>query len=245
MADADQPRGHRGADPEDAAQLGPAALPRLRAAVADLAWLLGRGYAEVAALKVVGDRYGLTRRQRAAVSRSTCDDAALARRRAHEAPIEALRGAAVVIDGFNTLIPLERALGGGPLLVGRDGAVRDLAGVHGTWRVVAETDAAAELAGRVLADAGAASARWLLDQPVSNSGRLADRLRALAAAHGWAWTVEVLARPDPEVAASPDVVCTADGWILDRAARWFPLVRVAVERHAPAAWRVDLRDDAP
>ena len=49
-------RSHRGPDPRDGAAFEPPSRPALRAAVSDLSWLLGRGYAPVSALKLVGDR---------------------------------------------------------------------------------------------------------------------------------------------------------------------------------------------
>lgn len=114
-------RKHRGPGPQDAGWFGPAARPALAAAVAELSWLLTRGYAEPSALKLVGDRHRLTERQRAAVLRSACPDPALAGRRSREVPVEALRGQPLRIDGFNLLLTLESALGGGVVLAGRDG----------------------------------------------------------------------------------------------------------------------------
>ena len=65
-------RQHRGPHPRDAELFAEAALPRLREAVAHYSWLLGRGYAEVAALALVGDHFQLTVRQRQAVQRASC-----------------------------------------------------------------------------------------------------------------------------------------------------------------------------
>ena len=76
-------RKHRGPGPQDPAWFGPEARPDLAAAVADLSWLLSRGYAEPSSLKLVGDRYRLVERQRVAVLRSACSDESLARRRAN------------------------------------------------------------------------------------------------------------------------------------------------------------------
>src|SRR6266404_1471952 len=45
----------------------------------------------------------------------------------------------LLIDGFNLILTLESALGGGVMLVGRDGCYRDMASVHGTYRRVEET----------------------------------------------------------------------------------------------------------
>ena len=57
-------RNHRGPDPRDDDAFGPHAWPALRQAVAELSWLLERGYASTSALKLVGDRWSLTERQR-------------------------------------------------------------------------------------------------------------------------------------------------------------------------------------
>lgn len=227
---------HRGADPEDRRAFTEAAVPRLREAVRDLSWLLGRGYAEQAAVKLVGDRFQFSARQRAAVRRCAASDEAVASRSARRLPVEAL--GELTIDGFNVLITLERAFGGGAVLLGRDGACRDLAGVHGTWRRVAETDLALDAIGEVLSGRGAV--RWLLDRPVSNSGRLAERIRALAAERGWSWTVDVVERPDPELRASGGCIATSDAGILDRCGPWVSLAGEVVARRVSDTWLVDL-----
>ena len=67
-------REHRGPHPADAELFAPALLPRLREAVADFSLLLTKGYADKSALKLVGDRFSLTQRQRLAVMRGSCSD---------------------------------------------------------------------------------------------------------------------------------------------------------------------------
>lgn len=57
-------RTHRGADPDDRRLFGPEALPRLRAAVEEVSWLLGRGYPMRLAVETVGDHHQLEARQR-------------------------------------------------------------------------------------------------------------------------------------------------------------------------------------
>src|SRR6478609_1672569 len=145
-------RKHRGPGPQDLAYFGPESLAALKAAVSDLSWLLSRGYAPPSALKLVGDRHRLVERQRAAVLRSACSDAALAARRSRELDPAALRGRPLRIDGFNLILTLESALGGGVVLGGRDGCYRDMASVHGTYRRVEETRPALELAARWISE---------------------------------------------------------------------------------------------
>jgi hypothetical protein len=236
---------HRGPDPADALDLGVAAQPTLCSAVADLSWLLERGYSETAAVKLVGDRYALRRRQRAALARSACAETLLAGRRSREVSLDDLADMPVDIDGFNVLITLERALSGGPILVGRDGACRDLGGVHGTWRAVEETPVAIAAVARALASFRAGPVRWLLDAPISNSGRLAALLRQTSDQQGLGWDVQVDPRPDAVLAVSAAVVATSDAWILDHCSRWVNLARGAIDGASPETWWVDLRSPTP
>lgn len=221
---------HRGMAPGDETLFGAAAVPALRQAVADLAWLLTRGYPQPAALKLVGDRFELTARQRLALGRCAAPGPALERRRSRELAASALAGQRLVIDGFNLLVTLETAFSGGVILRGSDGCLRDLSGVHGSWHRVAETLPALELAGAVLAELHVAHAVWVLDRPVSNSGRLRGLIRELAAARGWPWEAELAMNPDRVLAAAPDPVVTADHVILDHCRAWFNLAAAVAAR---------------
>jgi len=221
-------RKHRGPHPEDARLFAPAAWPRLASAVADLSLLLTRGYAQNSALKIVGDRHELTARQRMAVARAACPDDALQRRKAAEVDRRDLAGQGLLIDGYNLLMTIETALAGGLVFRCRDGCLRDIAGVHGTYRKVDETIPAIEQIGAVLARLAVSRACWILDSPVSNSGRLATILRGVAAQHTWPWETQLLPRPDPVLIQSSEIVATADSAILDRTTRWFNLAAEVV-----------------
>lgn len=211
-------RRHRGAHPADAALFADDRLAVLRQATADLSWLLGRGYADAAALTLVGDHFQLPRRARIAVRRCAATDAQVTGRTAKRVDVA---GRDVIVDGFNVLVNVESALGGGVLLRGRDGVVRDMASVHGTYRSVDETRHAARLLLAALAPA--ASVRWLLDRPVGNSGRTAAMLREEGAAN-----VELLDAVDAELKASGRAVATGDGPVIDAAAAHVDLVGVVL-----------------
>lgn len=236
-------RTHRGPHPDDARIFAPDQLSVLRQGVAELSWLLTRGYALPSALKLVGDRYQLAARQRTAVSRCACSDQQLDRRGRHEVTCRELSGAQLWIDGYNVLTSIEAALAGGVILRGRDGCLRDMASMHGSYRKVNETAPAIELLGSVLESRRLGGCRWLLDQPVSNSGRLRTLLLEAAARRSWNWTVDLVADPDPLLAASPVCVATADSAILNEAAAWTSLVRQAIESRIPDAWIIDLSSE--
>ncbi len=224
-------REHRGPHPADAELFTPEALPRLREAVADFSLLLTKGYADKSALKLVGDRFSLTQRQRLAVMRGSCSDQQLQSRLARRVPVEALAGQPIAIDGYNLLITVEAALSGGLIFIGRDGCFRDLASIHGTYRKVEETVPAVELIGDFLTeisklcvepdvqrpfgpgppsnrgqdarDTTTAQILWLLDSPVSNSGRLKTLIGEIARAHAWPWEIRLTISPDAGPTSPP------------------------------------------
>lgn len=226
---------------QDRELFGATHLEALRSATRDLSWLIERGYSEVAALKLVGDRHGLDARQRKAVTRCACSDGALVERlRRRVGSTEAVAGRVVLVDGLNVLITLQNVLAGALVIRGRDRCLRDLAGVHGAFRPGRHTRRAIEGLGLVL---GACQARWYLDRPVSGSGQLRSALLEQASCSGWSWEVELHADPDQTlVGAAGAVAATSDSGVLDRCGAWFDAVGEAVALVASDAWVVDLGD---
>lgn len=233
-------RRHRGPHPEDGQLFADANVPLLREAANDLAWLLSRGYASTSALKIVGDRYSLLARQRTAVARCTCSDGAASHRQRHQISADALENCQLWIDGYNVLTSLEAALSGGLILHARDGCYRDMASMHGSYRKVEETIPALHILGDLLAEWKVGSCRWLLDQPVSNSGRLKTMLQKVAEQRGWNWQTFLVPDPDRDLMATDQVVASSDSQILDNAGKWFNLARSAVELRVTDAWVIDL-----
>jgi hypothetical protein len=237
-------------------------LPRLREAVADFSLLLTKGYADKSALKLVGDRFSLTQRQRLAVMRAACSDRQRQSRLARRVPVEALAGQPLAIDGYNLLITIEAALSGGLIFKGRDGCFRDLASIHGTYRKVEETVPAARLIGDFLTEIGrvrgepdaqrpfgpgppsnrgqdardttARHVLWLLDSPVSNSGRLKTLLGELAREHSWPWEIRLTISPDAELSKMDTIVVSTDSVILDACPHWTNLAAEIITKRLPA-----------
>lgn len=231
----------RGAHPEDARLFGPEAQRGLREAAFELDWLLTRGYPSAAALALVGNKHRLEERQRVALSRSCCSEQSALSRRSRELDPALLRGEEVAIDGFNLVIALEVALCGGPLLRGRDGALRDLAGLRGSYHLLPQTLEGLERLARVVSPLGPSSVRVLLDRPVSNSGRLAAALRERAERWSCPLEVELVEDPDPLLAAEKRaVVVSGDALVLDGAARWCNLAAWVLAQAIPEAWVLSL-----
>jgi len=233
-------RTHRGPHPADEKLFAPGAISNLRLALADFSLLLTKGYAEKSALKLVGDRFSLTERQRLAVMRSSCSDRQITSRSQHRAESSDLAGQSIAIDGYNVLITVEAAISGGVIFKGRDGCFRDLASIHGTYRKVTETIPAVELIGRFLQEIDAAKALWLLDSPVSNSGRLKKLIGEIARRNNWDWEIELLFSPDAELIKTSLIVASSDSVILDGCQQWVNLATAIIKQKLPSAWIIDL-----
>jgi len=231
---------HRGAAPEDDQLFSEDAIQDLRRATDDLCWLLDRGYALHSALELVGNRFNLRDRQRLAVGRCAAASASVASRSARLLTLEQCRGEELWLDGYNVLMVLEAALGGGVVLLGRDGCCRDVLGIHGSYHRVQETGPALQRIGELVSRHGIASCRWLLDRPVSNSGRLKSLILEAAAQAGWNWRVDLEMNPDRVLTGVRQVVVTADSAILDGCSRWANLAREVIGASMPGVRLVDL-----
>ena len=153
---------------------------------------------------------------------------------------EQLRGRPLWIDGYNVLTTVEAALAGGILLACRDGALRDMASMHGSYRKVMETRPALELLGETAVSLGVSACVWYLDRPVSNSGRLKTIMAALASERGWNWSIELVPNPDAVLSQTDEIVATADSVILDRCRAWFNFGRETVARRVSEAGVIGL-----
>ncbi len=233
-------RSHRGPHPSDKQLFAQSKLPDLRVALTDYSLLLTKGYAEKSALKLVGDKFSLTERQRLAVMRSACSDQQLASRKQRRLELQKLTGRSVAVDGYNALITIEAAISGAVLLKGRDGSYRDLASIHGTYRKVDETIPAVQLIGTFLHQSGAGEVLWLLDSPVSNSGRLKTLIGKLARENNWNWQIELIISPDAELKKTDSIVVSSDSVVLDTCKTWVNLVAEIIKYKITDAWIIDM-----
>jgi len=231
---------HRGLAPQDERLFAARQLPALRAAAADLCWLLDRDYAARSALELVGNRHNLTSRQRMAVSRYACSEEDVRRREKLHVELAQLRGQELWLDGYNILTMLESALAGGVVLLGRDGCCRDIAGIHRRYRKVNETISALGLVGETALALGVSVSRWWLDKPVSNSGRLKTLILETASENGWNMEVELTFSPDHVLSHTDQIIATSDGIVLDRCQRWVNLVRLIIAERIPQTQLLDL-----
>ncbi|HMB01320.1 MAG TPA: DUF434 domain-containing protein [Spirochaetota bacterium] len=216
-------RKHRGLHPADQILLQPDHLKKLHNSLNDVILFLNKGYPLQASVTFSGNRFQLTARERKAVTRAAVDSSTAAKRQAKSISPALLKNKTVLIDGFNIIITLETALSNGVLLYCQDSCLRDLAGIHGSYKKVRETAPALNMAADYLRRQQVKAVKWLFDQPVSNSGRLAEMTRNLPAGAGMIWEAETVNNPDKILQQSKDIIITSDSAILDKAGQWFNL----------------------
>ena len=202
-------------------------IDKLRAAGKDLFYLVNRGYPIKSASVFIGNHYLLSERQRMALVRSVSTAESIKRRKEKEI-LHLDEGSIVYIDAFNTVISLEIAFSGSTLLLCMDGTVRDLAGLRGTYRLIDKTEAAVLAIRRVLEAERVREAVFLLDAPVSNSGRMKAKIAELFSNSTIRTAFDVVSDVDKRLYEKENVI-TSDAIILDRCRSWFNLVRRAID----------------
>lgn len=221
----------RSYEPRDVSFFAPRHVEKLRTCVFDLSWLLGRGYSRRSALKFIGEVHQLSKRQLMAVMRSSCSEISVQKRKLRKVKEPT---SDVYIDTYNLIILLERAWGGGVVLRGKDGCLRDIASVHGSYRIQEETELLIQYCIQHLATFRDVQVHWLIDAPVSNSRNL---LKLVQACGGKAQSVHDV---DQEIIRRQGCVITSDVVILDATPQWYPLAETIIQRHIPNPWIVDL-----
>lgn len=228
----------RGYFPNDEKEFYGEAVYKLRKAGCDLSYLINQGYPLKGASTFVGNHYLLSERQRLALVRSISTEESIEKRRSKEIK-DRLEDCVVNIDGFNTIITLEVAFSGSPLLKCMDGTIRDLAGLRGTYRLIDKTDLAITQIGKVLEDNKIRKAIFYLDAPVSNSGKLKQRIFELLDAYSFEVEVEVINNVD-SVLETLDYVITSDAIILDKCKSWFNLTKAVLDKEMDVESYIDL-----
>jgi hypothetical protein len=98
------------------------------------------------------------------------------------------------------------------------------------------------LIGEFLDEISTVKALWLLDRPVSNSGRLKTLIGELAQKNNWDWEIELLLSPDAELIKTDLAVASSDSVVLDRCKRWANLATEIIQKKLTSAKVIDLSD---
>ena len=216
----------RGFLPTDERDFGEKNLPKLRRAAEETYYLLNRGYPVTSTTRFIGDHYLLSERQRLALARTVSPETKIMSRKSRE--VTDISGQTLYVDGFNVIIGLEIAFSDSMLFRCMDGTIRDLAGLHGTYRLIPQTDLAVNALLGTLEKLKVGKAVIYLDKPVSNSGRLKQRIFELADNISYELDVQI-ENPVDAILKTKPLIATADAIILDECAGWFNLVLRVIE----------------
>jgi hypothetical protein len=221
----------RGFVPSDEKEFNIESILLLRRAQKDMLYLLEHGYPIKNASTFVGNHYMLSERQRLAIVRATAQNSIIEARRSRMLNRNNI-GKKVVIDGLNIIITLEVALSKGTLIRCMDTAIRDLAGLRGTYRLIEETDEAIRLIGDELAELSVEELFFYLDAPVSNTGRLKVRILELLKDYPFTVTAELVNNADVILEKLPNVI-TGDAIILNKCESWYNLTAEILKKRLP------------
>lgn len=148
-----------------------------------------------------------------------------------------LEGKEVWIDGFNTIITLEVMLSEGILFECMDGTIRDLAALRGTYRLIPETSEAVRMLFQTLQKAKISKATILLDEPVSNSGRLKALTADTGEEFAFGQDIQILRDVDRFLYGRENVI-TSDSVILDHCVSWVDLAAECMKETGAQCIRV-------
>ena len=220
----------RGYVPEDERNFSPEVIEIMRTASRHIRYLLDEGYDLKQASTFVGNHFLLSERQRLAMVRSLASGKQLSERKKKLVPMDQLAGWEVWIDGFNAIITLEVLVSKSVLFQCMDGTIRDLAALRGTYRLIPETDGAIRIMLDYMKNARAEKINILLDQPVSNSGRLKARIADIAEETGCSNLDIQILRDVDRTLYDKELVITSDSVILDHCRSWVNLTAECVKQ---------------
>ena len=188
----------------------------LQNASEDFRYLLNRRYPRKAALELVGNRYGLTFDERHLLHRGVFSSRDSQARQKKKISIQGVRNKDLAIDGHNVLITIEAGLSGRPLILGDDGYVRDISGLSGSFKKTKRTEEAIQFIIRALKEWKPRQTLFLLDAPISMSGRLAEEIRDRLKRDNLLGDAMAVKVPEKILIGFPGIVATSDTDIIDR-----------------------------
>ena len=222
----------RGYVDKDEELFGGSQRAKILSAANDARWLMNRGYSAESAITFTSNHYLLTSRQRMAIFRSILNDEDKTTRLKKEI---LKPGTEVLIDGLNIIITLETALSHSLVLRGDDGVLRDVAGLHGTYRIIDKTAKAIEQILLTLSNLDVRNATFILDKPVSNSGSLKQLILEISRNFNLKVVVELDMNPD-QIFVDKENVISSDGPVILRSSSWFNLNSMIVRDMIPYTW---------
>lgn len=201
-------------------------------------WMLSSDYPQKSALKMVGDKFMLSKEMRQVLYRGICSRERAEKRITRISSIR--KNDLVLVDTYNVLFTVNNYLLGKYLFISNDGMLRDAGEMRGRIINKPVFTRSVCLMLDVLNEWKKASFRLYLDEPVSHSGRLSIELSkdmVQMEIEGEALTVK---SPDHMLKhEQSDAICTSDSAIIDHyQGRIIDLPRYLLEKFFQAKFPV-------
>ncbi len=188
-------------------------------AITDIRYLLDRGYPGKGAITFVCNHYRLDIKWRYVFTRVVFDRDTIKSRREKTVNFEDVIGEAVLVDGYNVLITVESALKGEPIYLCDDGFLRDIRGVFRNYRCSGLTKRAMDEILGIFTDFTPSRVEFLFDSQISKSGNMARWVEKKLKDVGLEGGARTSRHVDHDLKQSNGIIATADGCIIDEAAK--------------------------
>jgi hypothetical protein len=212
----------------------------LRIAAGDFRYLLNRGYPRKTTLELIGNRYGLTFDERHLLHRGIFSYSDSRSRRKKQITAREVRNKKIAIDGHNVLITIEAGLSGRPLILGDDGFIRDISGLSGSFKKTEMTEKAIQLIINALKNIKPRKTVFLLDAPISMSGKLAQEVSGQLKRQKLFGDAMAIKVPERILIGFPGVVATSDTAIIDQSKKVLDLAGYILKKRTNLASLVRL-----
>jgi hypothetical protein len=177
-------------------------------------WLLSKGYPQKSSLKLVGDKFMLTKDMRQVLYRGISSEEKAEARKERLGSVKS--GELVLMDTYNVLFTVNNYLLGRPIFISNDGMLRDAGEMRG--RIVNKPvfSRAVGLMLEILQGWPAATYMLYLDEPIPFSGRLSIELSKDMVQMGIEGEALTVKSPDQLLMSQDcDAICTSDTAIID------------------------------
>ena len=186
----------------------------LKEPVYDLRFLLDRNYKKEPAIRIVADKYRLTKKQRNFLLRAIFSEKEAEEHR--KKLTASARGKDLIVDGYNVLITVESLLKKKELFLSDDGFVRDVSATFGKYRISRTTPKAIEKILNALKAHRPKSVIFIFDSQVSFSGELCKMFREKMSEMGIKGDARTSENADYTIMKSKGIVCTSDRAIIKK-----------------------------
>ena len=207
--------------------------PQFISAANDYLYLLEKKYPQKAIIKLIGDRYSLSGLERTMIYRGLTSSENKTYRSALLLQERDIKAKSLHIDGYNVLITIGSYLNGSLVFVSNDNYLRDASEVHGKVFRDSLYERGIQLLIEYLIVKQVYSVQFYFDEPVSQSGILASKVKSSLDTSGLRGTAQTVISPDYILKNLDNgIVCSSDSNIIDMSERkLFDLARQSLLYH--------------